>query len=1261
MSFIFIKKICLGILTLLVLLVGTLVFLVSTTSGLHLVLNSMARWVPGLEMVSVDGGWRNLTVKQLRYQIPGITVGIGKFHFALDLDCLRKRKLCLNELSIRDVTVVVNTAELGAVIPATSEKSSGNTLSIPYLLNLRRLALNNVQVKVNQACIALDEFSGGLQFQGNNLTITPAHIADLLVALPTATQVVVDKASASLQVVKSDIRLLEQKRAATEVARAIIRAQVLLSSFTLPLNLKVEDIKGENLRLTGNVSLFITRLHLQAATRNQHAELTLLDINSPQGLFNASGNAELSGRRPVVMKVNTILNSVPLKCEKIKIVVEGYLRDELRAAINLSGPLTGRLVLKARLAQAGLPLKLTIDSQSVQWPLTDTLQCQARSLALRLYGESRDYRLKLKAMLSGDGLPPTAVTLDARVNTDGFTLSRLHLVALQGNIDLSAVVDWRRAFSWHSKLSLSGINTTRQWPDWPAQLDGKITCRGSLYDGNWQLQVPELDLHGYIRQNVLTAKGSLCSNAAGQLQVPQLLLILGRNQLTVKGKLNDTLALDAVLNAPVLNSALPGLSGRVGGNIKLRGNLDSLQLLMDLEAHALHWRGLTIERIMLRSDIRSSDIVHGNIELRLDRLLQGSLSIAELILNATGDEKQHQLTLAMLSKAVSGQLQLNGSFDRQQQRWHGSFSETCFDTPVGKWWLTPAMMLDYQATVQNLIIGPHCWQNPNAQICVPQNITVGSSGQVSLLLNHFDLEMLKSMLPEQTQASGVFTGRADVQWTSSSGLPQGKVALVGSGVKVNQTVQGKTLPIVFEKLILNTALDKELARLDWLVKIAGNGQFNGQVQLADLQNRRMLSGNVTINQLSLALLKPLISQSESVDGVINAALRLSGYVQCPALYGYLGLDRLGIKSNFMPFVMTNSRLSLSFAGTSSTLQGLIDTAHGKFNLTGNADWSKIAAWRACINMQGNRVRITIPQIARLDMSPDIVFKATPTLFAISGKVDIPWARIEVKDMPQSVIGVSSDEMLMDDNLQLVADSGNAIPISSNLLIHIGDDVRLNIFVLKARLKGDLKVAQDKQGLEMNGQIDIPSGRLHAYGQDLIVNKGQLLFSGPVDQPYLNIEAIRNPDFTEDDIMVGVRVTGLTDHPKVEVFSDPVKSQQEAMSYLLRGQGPDASSTDSTMLTSMLIRMGVAQSDQVVSKIGQAFGVSDLALDTQGIGDSFQIVVSGYIAPGLQVKYGVGIFDSLATLTLRYRLMPKLYLEAVSGRNQALDLLYRFEF
>ena len=267
----------------------------------------------------------------------------------------------------------------------------------------------------------------------------------------------------------------------------------------------------------------------------------------------------------------------------------------------------------------------------------------------------------------------------------------------------------------------------------------------------------------------------------------------------------------------------------------------------------------------------------------------------------------------------------------------------------------------------------------------------------------------------------------------------------------------------------------------------------------------------------------------------------------------------------------------------------------------------------------------------------------------------------VNEVPESAVGVSSDEVMLDKDLKPIKPQSAGIPINSNLTIYVGNNVRLDAFGLKARLTGDLKVAQDKQGLGLNGQINIPEGRFHAYGQDLIVRKGELLFSGPPDQPLLNIEAIRNPEATEDDVIAGVRVTGSADQPKAEIFSDPAMSQQEALSYLLRGQGLGSEQSDSAAMTSMLIGMGVAQSGQVVGKIGETFGVSNLALDTEGVGDSSQVVVSGYVLPGLQVKYGVGIFDSLATLTLRYRLMPRLYVEAVSGIDQALDLLYQFEF
>ena len=157
------------------------------------------------------------------------------------------------------------------------------------------------------------------------------------------------------------------------------------------------------------------------------------------------------------------------------------------------------------------------------------------------------------------------------------------------------------------------------------------------------------------------------------------------------------------------------------------------------------------------------------------------------------------------------------------------------------------------------------------------------------------------------------------------------------------------------------------------------------------------------------------------------------------------------------------------------------------------------------------------------------------MLKLDGTVNIPWARITVHEVPESAVSATSDEVMLDDNLQPIREKQTSIPILSNLRIHIGDDVLLDAFGLKAKLTGDLKVAQDKQGLGLNGQVDIPRGRFHAYGQDLLVRKGQILFSGPADQPFLNLEAIRNPDNTANGVIAGVRVTGLPTDRKWKYF------------------------------------------------------------------------------------------------------------------------------
>ena len=1269
-----IKKICFGFLIVLLLLVGAVAYLLGTTSGLHMTLNAAARWVPGLDIASVSGGWRDLTLKGVKYQMPGVTVNAGQFHLSLDLACFKNSSLCVNALTAQDVDVVVKTKEMTPSAPVEETSEPTTNLSTPYPITLRMLTLNNVKVSVDDTAISLGEFRTGAQWQERALTLLPTKISGLLIALPKTPQNPLPEAiQPAVEVAKKVGEQVDkaakpapvpEEKPLGETLKELFAKPLLpdLPEIRLPLDITVKEISGEQLRLTGDTEVLITSLLLQASTQDQHIKLDNFDVKSPQGTLSAQGQATLTGSWPVEMVANSTLNIEPLKGEKVKLNVGGGLREELKVALNLSGPVGAQLDVQTQLAEVGLPLALTLQSKLLKWPLSGEAQYQVNDFRLRFNGKATDYALSTRANIKGQDLPPAVLTLDGKGNVEQFKLDRLRLAALQGNTDLTALVDWSKAISWNSQLTLSGINTAKQWPEWPAKLDGKITTRGSLHGGSWQLQVPVLQLDGNVKQNKVTARGTLSGNAAGQWKIPGIDLTLGRNQLNVKGQLDEkSWNLDANIDAPRLDGALPGLGGTAKGLLKLRGNLQAPQLLADLTASGLQWQALRINRVKIDGDVRSSDQIQGQLAVRVEQLKQDALDISLLTLDAKGTEKQHQLQLKIDGKPVSGQLALQGSFDRQQQRWRGNLNNTRFDTPVGEWRLTRAIALDYLNTAQKISVGPHCWQNPNAELCVPKTIEAGPSGQASVVLNRFDLAMIKPFLGPETALSGVFTGRADVSWKPGGALPDAKVSLVGNGVKVVQQVQGNALPIAFDRLNLNAGLSNGRAQADWLIKLTNNGQFDGNVQVADPQVRRIISGNVNITNISLAMINPALMKGEKAAGMLNANLRLGGSAQKPLVYGRMALDKVDIDGHWMPFDMTDGRLVMNFDGMTSTMEGLVSTTRGQLNLSGDADWRDINAWRARIAAKGDKLRVTVPPMIRIDVSPDLVFEATPQLFSLNGSVDIPWARITVQELPESAVGVSSDEVMLDDQLKPIQPKTAGIPINSNLMIHVGNDVRLDAFGLKARLKGDLKVVQDKNGLGLNGQIDIPSGRFHAYGQDLIVRKGQLMFSGPPDQPLLNIEAIRNPESTEDDVTAGVRVTGLADAPKLEVFSDPAKSQQEALSYLLRGQGLGSSGADGNAMTSMLIGMGVAQSGQLVGKIGEAFGVSNLALDTQGVGDNSQVVVSGYVLPGLQVKYGVGIFDSLATLTLRYRLMPKLYLEAVSGLDQALDLLYQFEF
>ena len=81
-------------------------------------------------------------------------------------------------------------------------------------------------------------------------------------------------------------------------------------------------------------------------------------------------------------------------------------------------------------------------------------------------------------------------------------------------------------------------------------------------------------------------------------------------------------------------------------------------------------------------------------------------------------------------------------------------------------------------------------------------------------------------------------------------------------------------------------------------------------------------------------------------------------------------------------------------------------------------------------------------------------------------------------------------------------------IDANIDVELGKQVSFSGKGLATNLTGKLKIVKAGEKMAMHGNVDMIKARYKSYGQDLTVRKGRFLFNGPVDNPWLDVEAIR---------------------------------------------------------------------------------------------------------------------------------------------------------
>ncbi|MDP2195637.1 MAG: translocation/assembly module TamB domain-containing protein [Rhodocyclaceae bacterium] len=237
-------------------------------------------------------------------------------------------------------------------------------------------------------------------------------------------------------------------------------------------------------------------------------------------------------------------------------------------------------------------------------------------------------------------------------------------------------------------------------------------------------------------------------------------------------------------------------------------------------------------------------------------------------------------------------------------------------------------------------------------------------------------------------------------------------------------------------------------------------------------------------------------------------------------------------------------------------------------------------------------------------------------------------------------------------------------IESDIGFDLGEHFHLRAGGLAARLAGRLRVrGGDGPGaarLAATGSIATRDATFDAYGQRLSVERGIVNFQGPLDDPGLNILALRKGLAVE----AGVSVTGTVQRPLVRLVSTPPVSDAEKLSWIVLGRAPDAGGTDASLLLAAAGAILGGQGDGVTAQLAQAFGVDEVSLRQAATGEPLtgQILVLGKrLSARTYLGYEQGLSAATGAVKLTHALTPRISIVTRAGEDNAIDVFYHFAF
>jgi translocation and assembly module TamB len=416
-----------------------------------------------------------------------------------------------------------------------------------------------------------------------------------------------------------------------------------------------------------------------------------------------------------------------------------------------------------------------------------------------------------------------------------------------------------------------------------------------------------------------------------------------------------------------------------------------------------------------------------------------------------------------------------------------------------------------------------------------------------------------------------------------------------------------------------------------------------------------LAGRVTAEVKSLRPLDELAGTSAIIDGRAALDLTLAGTLGAPAFAGGVRAEAIRIDVPQYGIALREGQLRASLKGESLVLEQLsIRGPEGELSasgtLTRGAEGAKLD-WRA------QRLRIFNRPDRRLVVTGSGTAGVSQTKLALRGELRAEEGYVEFGAEDRGRLG--EDVVIVGRAAPAKRTAARAPALDLDITLDPGQRFRIVGQGLDANLRGKLHVQSRADGaIVARGTIETAAGSFRAFGQKLEIERGRLIFDGPIENPALDVLALRR----HLQVEAGVEVSGTVRAPQVKLASRPLVPDAQKLSWLVLGrETPDAAGTDFALLQAAASMLVSSDSPVPVQRrIIQGIGLDDIAVHGAANNASGQVVAFGKrFSDRVYVEYeqGVGVAANLVRLTLA--LTRTLSVNAEAGQTtSSLGFTYR---